>query len=797
MNKILTCLLIWGTILSHVFAQNDREFWFVAPEVDLSHGDDPIQFRVSAFSQAATVEISMPANPAFPVQSLQVAANQTQTIALTSFKDLVENRPANTPLNKGILITASTPIAAYYEVSHTNNPEIFLLKGKNALGSQFRIPSQNRFNNELGRHAVDIVASQNNTTITITPSQGALGHAKGIPFTIVLNRGETYSLEAVSQGGPYHLGGTLIEADKPIAVTESDDSIRINNGWDLTGDQLVPVEIVGTSYIAIRGEGNAEGVYLTATEDQTQVFRNGNPNPSATIDAGEIHYMPLSQSSMFIETDKPTYVLHLSGIGDEAGSALLPPLNCTGAERIGFIRGPGNVTMILLTRNGNQGSFILNGDPNLIQSNDFFAVPGTNGLWRAARIDATDVLNTTGTNFIQNTSGVFHLGIMNTTGTGSGYGYFSQYNSLYFGGELIMCEGDTLLLDAGDDHDSYAWLDGSDDQFFAVTDSGKYWVTITNQTCTLTDTAQVSVIPANLELGPDTALCQGDSLLLDISRPYGRYTWQDGSTDAQYLIQSAGTYIGTRIEEGCESRDTLSVSYRQRPDWELGPDTTLCDSQRWELDAFFPTGAYTWQDGSSDPTYLVETPGTYWVEMVYQHCPYRDSVINHPALQPMDLGNDTILCPDEQITFDLSFPNTRYRWSDGSSEPTFTIEGPGLYAVEVSNTCLTFSDEIEVSLIDCDCSVHVPSAFSPNGDSHNNLFGALVQCDRLAEFSLQVFDRWGREVFRQETPEQRWDGTDRGIPCQEDVYIWKLHYRGKLDRRSSLIWKQGTVTLIR
>ena len=62
-------------------------------------------------------------------------------------KDLIENKPANSVNQKGIYIEASEDISVVYEVQASNNPDKFTLKGENALGTEFFIPSQTNFIN--------------------------------------------------------------------------------------------------------------------------------------------------------------------------------------------------------------------------------------------------------------------------------------------------------------------------------------------------------------------------------------------------------------------------------------------------------------------------------------------------------------------------------------------------------------------------------------------------------------------------------------------------------------------------
>ena len=114
---LLACFVFFSTQ-----AQSDREFWFAAPEVTSDHSDKPVFFRVTAYSKDATVTISQPANPSFTPVVFSVSANQTYSIDFTSYLPIIENKPGNTALNYGILISSTASISAYYELASANNP---------------------------------------------------------------------------------------------------------------------------------------------------------------------------------------------------------------------------------------------------------------------------------------------------------------------------------------------------------------------------------------------------------------------------------------------------------------------------------------------------------------------------------------------------------------------------------------------------------------------------------------------------------------------------------------------------
>lgn len=799
--RLRTFLLFSLCIVScSLHAQKDTEFWFAVPEIAQSQGNTPIRFRFSAFDQDATVRIEVPANSSFIPQTVEVPANTVKSLDLTYAINALENFPPDQILSKGVLITSTTPITTYYEVASTNSPDIFPLKGRNALGTLFFVPSQFTFRNVSGNNAVDIVATRNRTTISITPSQDIVGHVADSSFTLILNRGETYSLAATSTDGSGHLRGTKVVSDKAISLTSSNNAVLVDAGsgwgWDLIGDQLIPVALLGTEYIAIRGALNAEGVYVTATEDGTTVSLAGGQPASASLNEGESALFEFSGDAMYLTANKPIYVLQLTGKEAEAGSAILPPIICRGSEEVAFIKGTGTNILYLQTTDGNQDFFELNGDSALINASSFFPVPGSNGQYVAANIDATAILNFNVTNLLRNTKGPFHLGILHTFGPGSSFGYFSQYSSLYLGEELTICAGETGILDGGENKDNYRWNDGSTGRFLEVTEAGKYWVTVEYYNCSLTNTVEVFVIDAPVDLGEDTTLCIGETLTLDAEHPFATYEWQDGSQDARFLIREEGLYSISRDVDGCTYTDSIHVSFVEPPRVELGEDTTLCRGAFLQLDVYKSGMSYTWQDGSTDSIYQIESPGLYWVEVNDDGCIGRDSIYNNSIFGEIELGGDTLLCENEILSFDASFPNTDYLWGDGSNTPIRSFNQPGEYTLRMSNACQTVYDTLRVRYSDCRCVMSVPTAFSPNDDGINEQFGVIYDC-MLEGFNLRIYNRWGKEVFATNNPDIQWDGRYKGRFAQEGVYVWVITYYGNRNRRPISMQEKGTVTLIR
>ncbi|HHX62630.1 MAG TPA: hypothetical protein GX707_18240 [Epulopiscium sp.] len=282
-KHLFVSIILFIGIAQFAQAQVGKTFWFVAPEVTYDHNDLGAVLRITALDHDASVTISLPANSDFTPIKRDILAGKQEKIELDDFRLLIENGSLGTnggdfpntnysdwtnwtagdAFNKGMLIESTANITAYYEMANTNNPDRFTLKGDNALGTEFYIPSQNVYENQpltpKAREQVDIVATEDSTTITFVLNDdvnfhdGLDGHLKGVEYTITLNRGETYCLRRTDGSASRNLGGSHITSNKPIAITISDDSIRHPGigSYDLVGDQLVPVNVIGREYIVV------------------------------------------------------------------------------------------------------------------------------------------------------------------------------------------------------------------------------------------------------------------------------------------------------------------------------------------------------------------------------------------------------------------------------------------------------------------------------------------------------------------------------------------------------------------
>lgn len=721
MKHIFTCLIAL-IVSSILLGQTDTEFWFVAPEITSGHFDSPILMRVSALNSDANVVISQPANAAFVPITGTVAAGTTQTFDLTPFKSIIENAPVNTVLNFGILLEASVPVSAYYEVNATNNPDIFSLKGANAKGTNFMTPFQTFFNNgaysPIALSGFDIVATEDNTLVTITPSVAIQGHAAGVPFTITLNRGQTYSCLASNAQAASHPTGTTVTSTKPICITIKDDSMQNSNCRDMMGDQLIPISVIGSEYIVMRGFLNSdEHVFVLATQNNTTVSVGGVV--LSTINAGEQVDIPLpmGQATTYIEASNPVYVLHIAGFGCEMGGAVLPAIVCNGSSTVYFTRSTTELFGLnIMIQSGSENNFLLNGSSTLVPGSAFTPVPGTSNQWLAAQISFnTSDISIGSTNVLTNTSTsneLFHLGIINGgNASGCRYGYFSDFGGVNLGGNRYLCLNDSIILDAGPNKDSYLWSTGAITQTITVNDEGVYWVNTVKDGCPSTDTITILNDNQTIDLGDDLTVCGSTNAVLNAGAGFSNYLWNTGSTDSTTTITSEGSYfITTESFAGCVTRDTIEVSFASIPP-ALAVNTPgiLCEGGALNLEAQGLIGSISWTgpnnfNASSNPISIdpisALNEGSYFVTQTVGECsssPTEVNVVINPLPNPEIIG-DTSICEGELSTLTaIGGPFDSFSWSTNETTQTIEVSG-GTFILTATTDGCSATDTIAVIL---------------------------------------------------------------------------------------------------
>jgi len=445
-------------------AQIDTSFWFVAPDISSGLGESPVKVYFTSYSTPSTVRLRLPASTTFTGTIIKnLAANAMDSIDLTPILASVENTPANSVLKKGIYISASTNVSVVYSIEAPTHKEMLSLKGQKAVGTDFYTPFQNQWRTSAptstsiprSASAIDIVATKNNTSVLITPRANIVGHAKDVSFLVILNAGETYSCQDTTTLAPTKLAGSIVAADKPIAITVSSSNL-LNGGCNSSvADQITNSNFAGNDFVIAKSQSGGDKFFILATVNSTSLtIYNGTSTVSTLINTGETYSASVTQELTYIKSTKPVYVIHVSAYGCKLSGAQVPHFYCAGTYSTSFTRTTSDSLSInVFTRAGFQSNFTLlsNTLPQPVPASAFTVVPGTGGTVVGAKIYYSLSQVPLGSyNILSNTGDIYGFGThQGSSAGGSAYAYHSEwisYPMVSAGPNGTICSNTTFSL---------------------------------------------------------------------------------------------------------------------------------------------------------------------------------------------------------------------------------------------------------------------------------------------------------------------------------------------------------------
>lgn len=231
----------------------------------------------------------------------------------------------------------------------------------------------------------------------------------------------------------------------------------------------------------------------------------------------------------------------------------------------------------------------------------------------------------------------------------------------------------------------------------------------------------------------------------------------------------------------------------------LPADTVICPGEPLSLSAQ-AEGARTfrWSTGATSPTIAVTGAGDYSVA-VSSRCrtdTFRVSVSLGEVPEMVDATEALFTCLGDSILFEpLVETGVNMKWRDDFPALNRTFYTSGIYQLVRSSACSEATTTVNVSVRSC-CDTYLPNAFSPNGDGINDVFRvfpAATGCTDARDFKLQVYDRWGGEVYRGDGL-VGWDGKTNGKGSHAaGVFVYVLEYFDGVVRQQ----QSGMLSLLR
>ncbi|MEZ4858978.1 MAG: gliding motility-associated C-terminal domain-containing protein [Flavobacteriaceae bacterium] len=357
-------------------------------------------------------------------------------------------------------------------------------------------------------------------------------------------------------------------------------------------------------------------------------------------------------------------------------------------------------------------------------------------------------------------------------------------------------------------------LTGETSATLIAQEPGNYSVLVTVGVCTAEDTVIIS--PSNdieIALGDNFESCFVEEIILDATPAnydptLATYEWRlngtliAGETNATLMAQEPGTYTVLVAIGACTGQDSIIISPSNDIEIALGDDFETCFDEGIILDAspanYDPAlGTYQWSlngtllPNETLPTLIVTESGSYSVTVSIGACIATDSiVISGRDDLIVTVNEDFKTCPDEVqiLTATTSETNVAYQWylngdvivgaTDSTLEIAVTSSNVGeqIYSVTISVGDCTGTDAVSVVLYDVGkCTVS--EGLSPNGDGLNDCLDLEFIRDRAGAFSVEIFNRYGMSVFKQDNYVNEFCGIDQdGNELTTGTYFYVMKF---------------------
>ncbi len=420
-------------------------------------------------------------------------------------------------------------------------------------------------------------------------------------------------------------------------------------------------------------------------------------------------------------------------------------------------------------------------------------LPGSSFQWSNNTSDAQTTVAPTST-----TSYVVTVTDPHQCGTATDVVSVNVYPSAFatIGNDTTLCQGQSVTLIAQGLADSYwYWSNGNNHISTTIqpTNDTVLWVTaIDSHHCgSATDSISIHVVdmPA-VWSNNDTIVCPGSPVQLTANGNYiDGYLWSTGSSDQSIAVypEASSTYEVQAYNQCGTVTEQIVVNMHPTPLLAAAITEETCGRRDGSITLTGGT-SYLWNTGETSNVLSPVAAGTYDVTVSNQWCSISSSYIVNEIAGPVAAftANADYLYESQNFIFtDASENAVSWSWDfgdqhgqNGETQVSHLYENTGVYTVSLivsdEHSC-TDTAKIQVTMEYPEL-FYMPNAFTPNDDGLNESFGPAWRLpERVSNYSMTIYNRWGEEIFTTHDLQRGWDGFSRNQMSVDGVYTWQIH----------------------
>ncbi len=356
--------------------------------------------------------------------------------------------------------------------------------------------------------------------------------------------------------------------------------------------------------------------------------------------------------------------------------------------------------------------------------------------------------------------------------------------SVSLGNDLIVCNLDSIALNAGAGFTSYNWfLNGSsipnNSSTIYASQPGQYAVNVTDSMgCGAGDTLSVAINNPSVTLGSDIVLCNSADTIITATQGFSLYMWSLNNnllndTTSSINASQQGSYVVVVTDSiGCKASDTLFITLNALA-VTLNNDTAICANQQTIIIATGAAGTFSWLYNNTPlpvtgDSITVNQQGNYTVNVVSTNgCTATDSFnLTVNALPQVITIDDVTICDAGSVTLTTTGANS-YTWSPSTYLNSAT--GPGPISTPLNSIAYSVTG-IDTNGCSNTDTVNISFAASPIADfdftAYYNCLGVTVATQNKSSNATSYSWNFGDGFTSTETDLQYTYSTVNNTPLQ-------------------------------
>ncbi len=372
--------------------------------------------------------------------------------------------------------------------------------------------------------------------------------------------------------------------------------------------------------------------------------------------------------------------------------------------------------------------------------------------------------------------------------------FITNNTSNSLGNDTSICEGDSLILDAGPSNWTQ-WNTLENTRFIVVKNDGFYSFQ-KNSTCGIDkDTIKITIIPKKYTYNlQDTLMCNSNSITLS-SSINGSTKWNTNETTKSIQVSQPNKYWAITTN-GCDVKiDTFNVGQIKSLNLFTNKDTLVCINDTLVLNYTYDF-PFTWNNNNTSRIVKIQFPDSLIsISIDTMGCKVTDTLfINYVPFEKFNFSDSLKICEGEFIVIGPSHSKIKFIWNDNTLGVK-TLRSEGNYDIIINSVCESTIKSFDVFKENCSCIILIPNAFTPNLDFLNDNFKPILNCT-IPDYTFRIYTLYGEKIFESYNQFESWDGTYKSSESNYmNVFMWTLDVLDPFENKLRQL--NGTVSLIK